>query len=101
MAVPSLTSCLRIVATLSLLHCARPPPEVVIDARLPSALHAPSGRALLVFVRVPGLPGLEVNVADSEGRIVTSVPAASYVPVAIAPGQRELLVFMSPRVVLP
>ncbi len=77
--------------------CAGLLPDVTVDAKLPATLRAAPGQALVVFIRPPSPQGILVTIADTQGLIVTTLPAASLVPITVAPGTRDFIVLVSPK----
>jgi hypothetical protein len=79
-----------------LFACAQVLPDVTVDASVPSPLVAPEGQALLVFYRPKDFRE-RVNVMDTSGRFVTTVAHGTFVAIAVPPGQRDFVVFVSPN----
>lgn len=87
---------------LALCHCTWPAviPDITINATVPSPMVAPAGQAMLVFVR-PRDVGFQVNVMDTEGRFVTTVARGTFVPIVMAVGAHDFVVFISPWTARP
>jgi hypothetical protein len=86
-----------LIGMAGLVGCAKLIPDITIDARVPSPIAAPDGKALMVFFQ-PEDRLMRANVMDTEGRFITNVAPGTFVGISMDPGAHDLVVFLTPKI---